>query len=148
MYFLAAELISLYTSLTDLQALSVPALQFYALFFLLDGNKSCSTGGLRGLAILNPLTIIVFISYYIIAPPFEYLFGYTLQLGVTGLWAGKMIGSSFHLLAQLYLLYCKADWEKIAWEARERIEKAKEASKVVVMETDMLIQEIEEESRR
>ena len=68
---------------------------------------------------------MVFISYYIISPPLQYLFAYTCGFNVSGLWAGQMIGSSFHLGSELYYIYWKSNWNKIALETHERIEKDK-----------------------
>jgi Na+-driven multidrug efflux pump len=63
-------------------------IEFYAFFALIDANKGNGTGIMRGLSLMKPLSLIVFISYYLISPPFEYLFGYTCGLDVRGLWAG------------------------------------------------------------
>jgi len=52
---------------------------------------------MRGLNILKPLSVMVFISYYIISPPLQYLFGYTCGFNVSGLWGGQMCGAAFHL---------------------------------------------------
>ncbi len=104
----------------------------------MDGNKACSTGGLRGLGILKPLTLIVFISYYVISPPFEYIYGYLLDLKVIGLWAGQMMGAAYHLGAQLYWLYWKADWDQIAKEANERIERDKSINMKNVIEIGLI----------
>jgi Na+-driven multidrug efflux pump len=43
---------------------------------------------MRGLGLMKPLSLIVFISYYLVSPPFEYIFAYTLGFDVRGIWAG------------------------------------------------------------
>ena len=63
-------------------------LEFFAFFALSDANKANGTGIMRGLALMKPLSLIVFISYYLISPPFEYLFAYTCGFDVRGIWGG------------------------------------------------------------
>ena len=63
-------------------------LEFFAFFALSDANKANGTGIMRGLALMKPLSLVVFISYYLISPPFEYLFAYTWGFDVRGIWAG------------------------------------------------------------
>jgi Na+-driven multidrug efflux pump len=91
----------------------------------LDGPKAVASGAMRGLGILKPTVYIVFASYYLISPPFEYLFGYTMGFEVSGLWAGLFLGEAFHFGAMAYLIYWKNDWNVIAREAHERMEREK-----------------------
>ena len=85
-------------------------LGFYAIYHLLDGNKSVSCGAMRGLSKQAPATILSAISYYVISIPFQYLFGFHLGLGVVGLWGGQMVGALFHLTFLCYLLFHSYNW--------------------------------------
>jgi Na+-driven multidrug efflux pump len=66
--------------------------RFYAFYYQLDGLKGVMIGTMRGLGLLKNTTTIVFIARYIVAPPFEYLFGFTLGFKIPGLWSGMFIG--------------------------------------------------------
>ena len=83
-------------------------------------------GAMRGLGLLKQSIIIVFIAQYIIAPPFEYLLGFTLEFEVPGLWSGMFIGSIFIASAMAFILYIQKDWDQVALEAQQRMEKERE----------------------
>ena len=59
---------------------------------------------------------------YVIAPPLQYLFGYTLGFEVNGLWAGMLIGTIVVTVWMAYILYVQRDWAVVAREAHERME--------------------------
>lgn len=63
-----------------------------ALFQLSDGIQAVGIGILRGLTDVKGPTLITFIAYWIISLPIGYLFGFTLELGVIGIWIGLLIG--------------------------------------------------------
>ena len=77
-------------------------------------------GAMRGLGRLKPTSMIVFIAYYLIAPPFYYVFGYRLRLEVRGLWAGQTVGVVYHLCSLLYLINVKFNWIEIVDETIAR----------------------------
>ncbi len=68
-YVFSRFFVSIYTNDENLLNAADGALQFFAFFALLDGNKGNGTGILRGIGLLKPLSLMVFISYYIISPP-------------------------------------------------------------------------------
>ena len=80
-------------------------------------------GTMRGLGLLKNTTTIVFIALYIVAPPFEYLFGFTLGFKIPGLWSGMFIGSLVIVCSIAYIVYIKKDWDQVAREAHERMQK-------------------------
>lgn len=65
-----------------------------ALFQLSDGIQAVGIGILRGLTDVKGPTLITFIAYWIISLPIGYTLGFTLNLGVVGVWIGLLIGLS------------------------------------------------------
>jgi MATE family multidrug resistance protein len=57
-----------------------------ALFQLSDGVQAVGIGILRGLTDVKIPTAITFIAYWIVGLPVGYLLGFTLELGVQGVW--------------------------------------------------------------
>lgn len=77
-------------------------LLFAAMFQLFDGTQVTALGILRGMEDVKFPTYITFIGYWIIALPLAYLFGFTLNLQVYGVWLSLSIALLFVSLA-LYL---------------------------------------------
>jgi MATE family multidrug resistance protein len=63
-----------------------------ALFQLSDGTQAVGIGVLRGLTDVKIPTAITFIAYWIVGLPVGYLLGFTLELGVQGVWVGLLLG--------------------------------------------------------
>ena len=63
-----------------------------ALFQLSDGTQAVGIGILRGLTDVKIPTAITFIAYWIVGLPVGYLLGFTLELGVQGVWIGLLLG--------------------------------------------------------
>ncbi len=99
--------------------------RFYAFYYQLDGVKAILTGTMRGLGILQPIVHIVFVSYYVVSPPIEYLFGYVWGYEVAGLYVGQFFGEIYHSVVIYYYVYRKRDWATIVREAHERMEREK-----------------------
>jgi len=126
-YICREQLAAVYTNIPDLKEEVAHVLEFYAIYYLLDGNKSVTCGAMRGLSRQGIATWVSGISYYVISLPWQYLFGFYLGHGVTGLWQGQMCAAAFHLGALCYLVYVRFDWVQIGQEAFERVEKEKKA---------------------
>ena len=112
-----------YTNIPDLQEEVAHVLIIYSFYHLLDGNKAVSSGIMRGLAKQAPASIVSMISYYVVSLPFQYLFGFRLAQGVSGLWEGQMVAAAFHLCSLLVLLYRFYDWNAISVETQLRVER-------------------------
>jgi MATE family multidrug resistance protein len=117
LYFFRYAIAEVYTGIPDLSEEVAHVLSFYAVYHLLDGNKSICCGVMRGLSKQSPAAVVSMISYYVIAFPVQLLFGFKLGLEVIGLWMGQMCGALFHLVALLYLIIVSYDWKLIALEA-------------------------------
>jgi len=63
-----------------------------ALFQLSDGTQAVGVGALRGIADAKVPTVITFVAYWVIALPVGYVLGFNLNLGVTGVWIGLLLG--------------------------------------------------------
>jgi len=63
-----------------------------ALLQLSDGTQAVGIGVLRGLTDVKIPTAITFIAYWIVGLPVGYFLGFTLELGVQGVWIGLLLG--------------------------------------------------------
>ncbi|XP_077241962.1 protein DETOXIFICATION 35-like isoform X1 [Tasmannia lanceolata] len=59
--------------------------------------------------------------YYIFGLPFGFLMGYTLNLGVEGIWAGMICGTALQTLILLVIIW-RTNWSKEADQASERVQ--------------------------
>ena len=83
---------TLYIDDSEVIGLASSLLIIAAFFQISDGVQVVGLGALRGLADVKIPTLITFISYWIIALPVAYLLGFTLDMGINGIWWGLLIG--------------------------------------------------------
>jgi multidrug resistance protein, MATE family len=78
----------------DVNVISIAStlLIIVALFQISDGVQAVGIGILRGLTDVKGPTLITFVSYWILGLPAAYMLGFTLELGVVGVWIGLSIG--------------------------------------------------------
>ena len=88
------QLPELYSSDQAVIELSAKLLVMAAIFQLFDGMQVVTLGALRGLADVKHAMIFSFISYILISMPLGYVFAFTLDWGVVGLWVGFIGGLS------------------------------------------------------
>jgi len=62
------------------------------LFQMFDGLQATGLGVLRGLTDVKIPLVISIISYWLVAIPISYLLGFTLNLGLYGIWLGLLVG--------------------------------------------------------
>jgi MATE family multidrug resistance protein len=93
---------TLYISDTAVIELSATLLLVAAFFQLSDGIQVVCTGALRGLQDVKIPSLLIFVSYWIIALPLGYVLAFTLHLGPTGIWAGLLIGLTLTAGAMVY----------------------------------------------
>ncbi len=82
----------LFTTNTEVIAITAQLMLFVALYQLSDGLQNISVGILRGLQDVRIITPIAVISYWILNLPVGYLFGFTLGMGPSGLFLGYFVG--------------------------------------------------------
>jgi len=104
---------ALYITDTEVIAQAVPLVIIAGLFQLSDGLQVVSVGALRGLQDVKIPSLLIFVSYWIIALPLGYWMAFVLQWGAIGIWAGLLLGLTlvalavtwrFHVLSQARLL--------------------------------------------
>ena len=66
-----------------------------AVFAVFDGVQAVGIGVLRGMQDVKIPTMIAFIAYWIIALPVGYFLGFTLELGIDGIWYGFVVSLVF-----------------------------------------------------
>jgi MATE family multidrug resistance protein len=73
-----------------------------AFFQLSDGVQVVGLGALRGVKDVKIPTIITLIAYWVIGLPMSYVLGFTMNLGVQGVWYGLSLGLT---VAAVFLLW-------------------------------------------
>jgi len=94
MYLLPNQIVSLYTSDSDLREIAVTLIYMAAIFQISDGLQVSGSGALRGLKDTKVPMIVNLIAYWIIGLPLGYYFGIVLLWGPKGLWIGLIAGLS------------------------------------------------------
>ncbi|MDL2315267.1 MATE family efflux transporter [Bacteroidales bacterium OttesenSCG-928-C19] len=75
-----------------------------------DGLQITFANSLRGIGDVTSMAIISFIGYFVIAMPVSYIFGFALNMGITGVWIGYPIGltsTGIMLCARYYYMLRK-----------------------------------------
>ncbi len=83
---------SLYIEDISVIELTASLLIIAAFFQLSDGIQVVAAGSLRGLQDVKIPSVLIFISYWVIALPLGYWLAFPLQLGAKGIWIGLSIG--------------------------------------------------------
>ncbi len=83
---------SLYIHDSQVVSIASTLLVIAAMFEIFDGTQAVGIGILRGLTDVKGPTLIAFISYWIIALPVGYFFGFILKMQVVGVWIGFLVG--------------------------------------------------------
>jgi len=90
---------SIFTNDKEIISIASTLLLYAALFQLFDGTQVTAIGILRGLEDYKFPTYIAFIGYWVIALPLCYLFAFTFNGRVYGVWLGLSAGLGFVALA-------------------------------------------------
>ena len=83
---------SLYIDNLQVQELAASLLIIAAAFQISDGLQAVGLGVLRGLTDVKVPTLVTFMAFGVIAIPLGYLLGFTMNLGVRGVWYALSIG--------------------------------------------------------
>ncbi|TVQ65543.1 MAG: MATE family efflux transporter [Balneolaceae bacterium] len=86
------QIVSIYTSDSDVTAVAVQLLFMAAVFQLSDGLQVSGFGALRGLKDTTVPMIVNLIAYWLIGIPVAYYLGFGLGFGAPGLWGGLIAG--------------------------------------------------------
>ncbi|MFY0608126.1 MAG: MATE family efflux transporter [Cyclobacteriaceae bacterium] len=94
--------VSLYIKDEYVQSIAVSVMLIAGAFQLSDGLQAVGLGVLRGMTDIKFPTWVTFISFWCIAIPSGYVFGFVFELGIEGIWYGLLLGLSvaaiFHML--------------------------------------------------
>ncbi len=93
---------TLFTTNTEVIAITAELMIFAALYQLSDGLQNVSIGILRGIQDVKIIMPIAFIAYWLLNIPTSYLFGFTLNMGPSGLFLGFTVGLSTAALLLLF----------------------------------------------
>ena len=88
----------------------------------MDGLVTSMIGTIKGIGKQAPATFAYLVCFYLISVPFSYFFCFGLKLGIRGLWIGLSTGLIILLLTLALIIY-RADWYKIASQAKENFMK-------------------------
>jgi len=79
-------------------------------------------GPIAALGIQSQCVKITLVAYWIFNVPLCYVFTFPVGMGFFGLWMGMIVGVGIMAICFTYIIGTN-DWDKIAEEAAERIEK-------------------------
>lgn len=103
----------LFTSNEEVVEIASNLMIFAALFQLSDGIQNVSVGILRGIQDVKIIMPIAFISYIVLNLPIGYFFGFTLNMGPSGLFLGFSFGLS---MAALLMILRIKHRTKLLWK--------------------------------
>jgi len=109
--FLRDVLAALYINDLAVQNMAASLLIIAAAFQVSDGLQAVGLGVLRGLTDVKIPTLVTFFAYWLIAIPLGYVLGFTLGLGVYGIWYALLIGLT--LAAVLHIFRFRNQLKKI-----------------------------------
>ena len=107
-----------------------------ALFLLIDGMQGYYQGPIRALGLQHTAGWIAIGAYWGLGVPFAFIFVRKFNWGVPGLEMGLCIAYVAQFISYLIVTYTY-DWQKIADEAAERINKEAEVLETIRIETEM-----------
>lgn len=93
---------SLYVLDVEVLKTAAPLVVIAGLFQLSDGLQVVSVGALRGLQDVKIPSLLIFVSYWVIALPLGYWMAFVLNWGAIGIWSGLLIGLTLVALAVTY----------------------------------------------
>ena len=90
--FLGQPIAAFFVNDATVIALAVQLLMVAALFQIFDGTQVVAMGALRGLADVRLPTLLIIITYWVVALPLGYVFAFHYHQGAVGVWAGLAVG--------------------------------------------------------
>ncbi len=96
---------TLFTSNTEVIAITAELMIFAALYQLSDGLQNVSIGILRGIQDVKIIMPIAFVAYWLLNIPASYLFGFTFGMGPSGLFLGFSFGLSAAAVLLLFRIH-------------------------------------------
>ncbi len=94
--------VSLYIKDEYVQSIAVSVMLIAGAFQVSDGLQAVGLGVLRGMTDIKFPTWVTFISFWCIAIPSGYVFGFILEFGIEGVWYGLLLGLSFAAVFHIF----------------------------------------------
>lgn len=95
------------------------AIGWASVCILMDGLVTVMIGIIKGIGRQGIATCAYLVCFYLISVPASFMFCFRLAIGLRGLWIGLTTGLIV-LTAALALVIRKADWVRIAHQAKEK----------------------------
>jgi MATE family multidrug resistance protein len=122
MFVLSDVIAGFYTNIEVVAVAAAQLFRFMCFYSGVNALQCIACGILRGMGKTVPATVVTFISYYVISIPLQLYLTFYLDYGLYGLWTGQLIGSTFQVFANQYLISLRyGDWSVILEEARVRL---------------------------
>ena len=83
---------SIFTESTEVSAMVAALVIPFVIYQFGDGLQCNYSNALRGISDVKMVTLYAFIAYFLISLPSAYIFGFVLDLGLTGIWLSFPLG--------------------------------------------------------
>jgi MATE family multidrug resistance protein len=107
LYIFKESIIYLFINENNVVLMAMPILVIAAVFQVFDGLQVAGVSMLRSVEDVNIPTAVTIICYLCIGLPCSYIFAFNLDLGLTGIWLGMLVGillSTIFLNVRFYIL--------------------------------------------
>ena len=121
-FFCRRQIVGFYTDDPDVQEIAIPVLMLLALNFIPDGMQGYLQGPIRSMGLQKIASYYAISCYWVLGLPGACLFGLYFKFGVMGLEMGIGLAVTVQCICYALILH-KTDWQKVADEAVERMEK-------------------------
>jgi MATE family multidrug resistance protein len=109
---------ALYVTDAEVISLAAPLVVIAGLFQLSDGLQVVSVGALRGLQDVKIPSLLIFVSYWVVALPLGYGLAFVWGWGAIGIWLGLLLGLTLVALAVTWRFHLLSG-ERLANRAHE-----------------------------
>jgi len=120
---LKKELAMLFTSSTVVMSAVYALIPLLAISVILNGTQPILSGVAIGCGWQAVVAYVNLATYYGIGLPIGIVLGFTVNMGVDGIWWGMIIGVTLQTLA-LIILTARTNWNKEVQTASDRVERS------------------------
>ena len=123
----------IYTQSEEVVPLVTQTIPFFSIMVFFDYTQVVESGSIRAIGYQKYGSIITLFGYWAITMPFAYLFTFTFDLRLKGIWLGIPLGV-FVASVCFTIILCNANWKKISDDAYQRIQEEKSELQVSLLE--------------
>jgi MATE family multidrug resistance protein len=113
----------IYTQQEEVVALCAETIPYFIIMIFFDYFQSVASGSVRAIGYQKYGSIVSLIGYWFLSIPAAYLFAFTLDLRLIGIWLGVPIGTLVASFSYAIILF-SIDWEKVALECNDRLKES------------------------